>query len=818
MKPLNPVMAALLAASSAAVPPGMALAAEAAGTCSEQAWAEKSPVNAVACLIDKDSAARAEVGERFASFLKPELAKDDKALAGALAEAKKWAAEQPAGRVAELYFVMGPQADKELPSWVKADPLLAKTFKPGMKFSKRLVGALKDGKIAAADGVKAFLDAASAEAAKILNEAQTQKEITLSVGKNETTDVKAPPARKGSALDGAASGFEFADLYEKGAYVVKVYGPKDDGYRTLSFKMCTVKDDKNNLQNMIGIVDITDPSKPYATKYIPMTQEGDTTFSLRGGGRQYTLSAKTVDGAHRITLKRPGAEDGEGAATTSIEELAKLRASQAAEGGSIVIGEKEYYVLGQGGQKGSALFFPKELIDGAAGMKDPRYLRPVAMADLSRLDADGLTVPVQGKPDLGRIEGKPYHLEFDNALKIWRVTSGAGDPPAAPLKPAAAASRASDLTALASGGKEMEGDAQKFRAMGFRDADPGANDGFDPETEKLVRIMLNPQGKPCFVFHSGLGVKDNQFCPLEKQEKVRGLRGFEKYGVIEFENSTQYLSLDFFAKQVDKPSGIYAKNGMTGVTDIAIAIDILKREQYSDDDLAAIIKRCVPHMTNPYLISSDKTKREVYISIVSEAKTYRVWPTETEGEASGSNAGYENNKGPGTAVDLPYQGPVPPVGLSLGPDAIFPTKIAGDKSEDMSLQKTSQDGAAAVYLLDDPDSKEKKWFILVKGRKMDGAFYRSGPALLFSTNAEMNALPAVYELQGYPEAKVPNTAKLGLVIEPGGKKGVVSLYRYEKPAADGSNIQDKEKNTVGPVLWWGASRKEALRAGKSGRF
>lgn len=816
MKPLNLVMAALLAASSAAaVPPGTASAA----TCSEEAWAANSPVNAVACLIDKDSAARAEVGERFASFLKgeaflkPEMAKDEKALAGALAEAKAWAAEQPAGRVAELYFVMGPQAGGEPPSWVKADPLLAKTFKPDMKFSRRLAAALRDrdGKIAAADGVRDFLDVASVEAAKILNDSRTREEIALGVGKNEAAGVKVPPARKGSALDGAASGFEFADLYEKGAYVARVYGPKDDGYRTLSFKMCTVKDDKGGLQNMIGIVDITDPSKPYATKYIPMTQEGDTTFSLRGGGRQYTLSAKTVDGVHRITLKRPGSEDGEGTAATSIEDLARLRASQAAEGGSIVIGEKEYYVLGQGGQRGSALFFSKELIDGAAGMKDPRYLRPVAMADLSRLDADGLTVPVQGKPDMGRIEGKPYHLEFDNALKIWRVTSGAGDPPAAPLKTAAVASKASDLSGKAASGdgQPLEDVVQSLRKLGFRDPGPDANEGFDEETRKLVRIMVNPQaeGQPpyCFVFKPGL-VPNNQWCPSDETEKVLGIRGFGSYGVVEYESSKQYLSLDFFAKKTNKPSGIYDKSGMSEVADGAIAIDMLVHyEQYGDEQIAAIIGRIAPHVEGAYIISSNKAKGEIYIRNVPRKTTYRIWPD--EGVASGDNAGHEANKGPGTAVDL-----------SFGPDEVFPAKIAGDKSETMSLRKTSTDGAAAVYLFDDPESKEKKWFILVKGRKMDGSFYRSAPALLFSTNAEMNALPAAYELQGYPQAQVPNTAKLGLVIEPGGKKGVVSLYRYEKPAADGSNIRDKPDNTVGPVLWWGASRKEALKAGKSGRF
>ena len=241
----------------------------------------------------------------------------------------------------------------------------------------------------------------------------------------------APPAASGADTPARLSaGFAFDDLYRRGAKVARVYTPTDEGYRLLSMKIYTTKQGAGALQSMIGIVDITpdDPNTPSATKFVPLTQSETIDFALKSGGRQYTLSVSMNQGQHNLLLTRSRVKPGQGAAlSTNIEELARLRADQAAAGNLVTIGAGQFYTLGQGGAHGSILFFPKDAIDGRADIRDTRYLRPVAMGDVAKLDGDGLTVPMDGHPDIGTIGGGPHHLEYDGAA--WSVVPGPGDRP-----------------------------------------------------------------------------------------------------------------------------------------------------------------------------------------------------------------------------------------------------------------------------------------------------------------------------------------------------------------------------------------------------
>jgi hypothetical protein len=87
-----------------------------------------------------------------------------------------------------------------------------------------------------------------------------------------------------------------------------------------------------------------------------------------------------------------------------------------------LIDGEQYYVIGQGGGKGSLLFFPKEFLD-----RDPGGdAHPVLMGDVSQVLSDGSTAPIYGHPSLGNIYGKRYHLELGNE-GLWRVIPGPGD-------------------------------------------------------------------------------------------------------------------------------------------------------------------------------------------------------------------------------------------------------------------------------------------------------------------------------------------------------------------------------------------------------
>lgn len=224
-----------------------------------------------------------------------------------------------------------------------------------------------------------------------------------------------------------SSGFEFNDLYVEGAVVAGVYGPGDDGFRTLSVKVLSVPDGRGHIPNMVGIVDITDRGAPYGPQMFPMDQRDGERFSLHSGGRNYYFIVTQERGESRVVIKRPGSSDGGGGVvTTSMEELAMLRLDQIAQRATIDIGGRQYYVLGQGGLKGSLIFFSKDEVDGRRASREPQFIEPVAMAAVSEFVA-GRTRRVRGNPDMGRIDGVAYHLEFDEYRGSWRVVQGVGD-------------------------------------------------------------------------------------------------------------------------------------------------------------------------------------------------------------------------------------------------------------------------------------------------------------------------------------------------------------------------------------------------------
>lgn len=253
------------------------------------------------------------------------------------------------------------------------------------------------------------------------------------------SDVRAPAAptfapvsyaSEGSSTGGTA--FDFDGLYRRGAVVAYVWGPVDinSGYREISMKLYSIKQSDGSLLSMIGIVDITDPTHPYPPKLIPWYRDDPLHFQLKRGGREYVFRTWLENGLPMILFARQGAKDGEGGAlSTSLEELYRVRADEAADGGLVTIGARRFYTLGQGGSRGSVLFFSKETIDNRSGSADARELRPEAMADVSEVDENGATVPVRGMPNIGVIDGVAYHLERDASIGAWRVAPGNGDRP-----------------------------------------------------------------------------------------------------------------------------------------------------------------------------------------------------------------------------------------------------------------------------------------------------------------------------------------------------------------------------------------------------
>ena len=183
MKPLNPIMAVVLATAVGAMPP-MAFATGGTVTVPAGVPVDGDSQNSITRLTEllgnKDSAAVTDVGQRLAKFmLEPEDGASFVAAgvnAAALdAAAKAWTKEQPAGPLAVLYFVVGTGSIS--PSWVTSDSLLSKTLPPKRRVEGKLRKALErftqDAQIAPgaeADAAGAFLNVALAEAKKALDD------------------------------------------------------------------------------------------------------------------------------------------------------------------------------------------------------------------------------------------------------------------------------------------------------------------------------------------------------------------------------------------------------------------------------------------------------------------------------------------------------------------------------------------------------------------------------------------------------------------------------------------------------------------------
>lgn len=866
MKPLKPVMAALLAASSAAFAlPGIAFADDAAHA---QAVKDKDLlVPRYIDVIGRTPEARKGVGERLAKFVQGRepgkqyltdgLLKDEKLLKSVLAVVKKWPEENKdkPGKVAKLYYVIGPEG-ADLPKWSPAE---AKgKFKPGLEWSGRLAEALKSAgwsdkkqvaQTDAANAIVAFLNDAADWAQKVLDDARTKEEGAGSVDRNDTTGAVVPTTggpRK-NPLDASGAGFGFDDLYRTGAVTGKVYGPKDDGFRELSMKIYTVRNDDGTMQNMIGIVDITDPAAPYLPKYVPITAAGDQSITLRDGGRAYTVNI--TNGV--VTVSRPDAKPGDGGAglpPTSLGDLFKMRADQARASGTVRIpenGGQEYYVTGQADRigplaRGEVLFFPKDALDNPTG--DPRLLRPAAVAPVVMVDKDGVTVPVNWRPDLGSlpvgynedgtVKTAPFRLVFDARAKMWKVQAGAGDVDPATKKPAAAPSAPANpanpagptpsadgtTTPDTSGATTLDQVIALAKQGGWSENDE-LNAAFDAETKAKLHIMAGTsEGKPAFAvfFDPSMGVKGNQFAfaTVIGDQPLKKVRGLSHYVIMEYPKQAQYFDYRTFAKYVSgdksaQPAYSWQETpGIQGVDDVDVALDMV-RNNYKNVDpklegtVRARVKKYAPN--GGYRLSG---------SAVTLGMTYgndasrEIWPKDlVKNPGTGNNDGMTEQKGPGTVYTL-----------AGGQDVGFPeTMSEGGWKREQVDEKTG----IALYSGEDTglDSKGKatqykRWAFMVRFKRDKDKPSRSRLITVFGEKGDNAYLakPADLHMQGLADQEMGDTSILRMFINSTEAEGAISAYRT--PASPG-NAKDPARNCVGPVLWWGMTKTQAEDACKT---
>ncbi|MBI3564275.1 MAG: hypothetical protein HY079_03655 [Elusimicrobia bacterium] len=845
MKPLNPVMAALLAAASATfASPGLAHAAKARPP-KTPAGATRAPaadclkalddagtdsVNALTCLVEKKPEARRDIGERLASLLQgkdpgrqyvaDDLLKDETLMKGVLAVAREWPeknAKTPA-KVAVLYFVVGPET-AELPAWAQVAALKTK-FKPKMLWSDRFAEMMtsrhwSDAKQIkpsdAANSAVAFLEDAAAQAKAVLDDPRTKKAVEDSIAANETTGTVAPTVSGDGAprnpLDGTGSGFGFEDLYVTGAEVRDVYGAKDDGFRRISMKIYSSRDANGNPINRIGIVDITpgDRDTPTGVRYLDISHTSKQTITFREGGRPYTVEVKPNGD---VSLAREGM-DGGATMTTTIQTLMDDRNRQIMASGTVKIPEKDgrtYYVLGQGGAKGSVMFFPADDVRA-----DPHgEAHPALMGDISQVIGDGSTAPVSGKPDLGKLRnGDGYHLEYDERTHGWAVKPGPGDPPPTAKKdePAAKPGQTPGGTTAPGGAADastLEQAIALAKASGWVESDE-LNSGFSPEARAKIRLMTSDNaGKTGFnaVFDPSMKVPGNQSPIIIPSMELKNVRGLGDLVILTFPTMSQYYDYNAFAKflvgdKTAQPRYIWtAESGVQDADSVELMLDMFAHHYPKvDPKLEGTVRQRIAKYapSGGYHLSGKPVRVNLK---VGDDVTREIWPRDIpKPSETGSNAGLTQQKGPGTVYTLaggPDNGPFP-ASVSDGNW----TRAQADEKSGIALysgEETSLDGKGGSI-------QRKRWAIMVRYQK-DSGTSRSKLITIFGEGADPDyfAKPKDLNMAGLAGQKLGDTAVLRMFTDSSDEGGGVAAYRNPSSAA---NARDPKANCVGPVLWWG---------------
>lgn len=839
MKPLNPIMAVLVIASVGASPL-RTLAADGAAAAPVAATEDKNPVNAMAKIFAENPAARKDAGLRLAEFLlQPDSAGksfvgdgvDRKALE---AVAREWGETSGGpGTVAVLYFVAGPGAT--VPGWATRDPLLAKTFTSGMKWEGRLRIALADwtaksqiSKTQEKSQVTAFLIDAAAKASTVFDDRRTKEEIDLSIAGNDNSAPVVPDTTRspGTRLDGASRQYTIDDLYRDGAVVVNVAGPGDANSRTISMKIYTKRMPDGSMRNEIGIFDITDTNDIFGQRF-PI-DSGNKSFVLDDrtpGHKKYELSfgAADKDGNRTITFARPGA--GGAPLKTDVSDLFKKRAEQAAGMGNIVrVGGQEFYTLPQGGARSSLALFPKNLID-SRGTGDPRDLVPMLCAEVGKRGSDGRNEHLGGKPPLGKVGDKEFHVEFNKALGVWEVKEGPGDPPPAPPTNPGGTNPGGTNPGETNpgGGAPTEGEMPIADLEALLLKSPGCKKNPD-DTKDLAPSLKGKYG--IIACHNDVdGLQQIVLVPKSatapgqqlKYGNVEGFkllraRFFDHYLVLQFDKQVQYLDLLKQGKDGDGKdngfalSGFVAEKNATKFSDAGAFVDAIRNyvPGVPAGAFTEVPKRVAASVgSKAYNLSGAFANNVFVVTITSAGDTFMIWPElKRPGAAPDATPNpYTSLSGPANAMD----------GAVSSVDDTFRDKIDLADSRQAKAVKIQADIALyeSVDLNDKPEPK--KYYVTFRYKALDPTEAKVFRQKHFEVFNSSNPYPgAALQMQGLTGAPaVDDRVASGYKFVSGSTKerGVLAVFQNKQVSA--ANAKKGAANCVGPVLWWGLKDRDA---------
>lgn len=888
MTPRNPLMAAVLAAALGLNSPGLSYAdptpppqPPSAPACPPNPR-ETNSLNALAAILQcegADGPAKKDVGNRLVAFVLmtdaqgplfvtnallatiPAEKRTPAAIEAAVSAAaagdpatfayyeaiRKWARDATPSEVAELYVVMGDAAP---PAWVTAHNLLKNSIKAhsGPEDSRAgfipgLTRRWRDGaqgKIGLqggrqVDDTRAFLFAAAADARGILNNRRTRDELRLSVETNERAPVVTAGPRRLTVAPGLAPGsnYTYNDYYRAGGVggTLTGAGQLPDGSRgqvqaPYYMKLETQRDADGNMSTHIAIYDNSE--EPCYIRRVPITSRGEVPV-VHGAGR-WPLTLKIQNGENgdlSISLSRAGDAAG-GSINTSASELGRARYDHAIEKATLAdgsvnvvrIGDQDYVVSRQGsGTNETALFFPANL-DSA----DWRQLRPRAAAIVGVPGSDGDFRTATGKPDLGVVNGSPFHLELENGQ--WVVKPGRGDPPpgstpaptntgAGTPPPGSTADRVSALTGQTEGWTD---DAQ-------------ANAGLDQATKTAGYRIQSRAGANNQKEYNIIAPPNFLANGTRSYAGVSNLRGVGHYVVYELPGGAAYQDLlvkatqtdgqgtaheDFatvvqFDRQNRRAASVTAQQGESPrwLGDEIILVDVLKSFLGFTEQQAATAAQNTRTFRGSakYVIygatgANGSAPGSVVLAKEPDVRaTSAVYPTIQAAPSTDNPATAPGTTG--TVLDL---------AAGEGNDEAFRNEVGLPNSGNAVLRKSGpqQNPTAALYERTTQPSpgnpNEPRWYVMIKYREA-----RTPPG-----TAKTGLLPV---FQGHD---APDLAAIGLEGNTTHPDSGISIRTGAKLAMiQGSNqsrggwvlLKDgtapTPQNCLGAVLWWGSGVTKA---------
>jgi hypothetical protein len=709
-----------------------------------------------------------------------------------------------------------------------------------------------------------FLTFATDRSQLIFSQTRTQGEVVGDVIRREDKPGIPTPAAGGTVLPGNPSPTSFDRFFKNGGTdPLNVFQKGDTYSRTIVLKIATVRDG-DYLSEELRIYDITDRGDVVMQTFPIGNRPDSRTFVLddRPGVKpvQYKLEMKPDStGAVAITFGRPDSKKGQGLIETSVDDLRRRLSLQAQNDGTEMdIGGQKYYVLGQSGDTVDKLFFPASIKDNQ-GDPDTSKLRPTNMATVSFLDAKGRQVNITDKkPDIGVIAGQPYHLEWvaqPDSTKAgypgkFKVAEGKGDlyqPPAPPKVDSKEGGKEGGKEGEKEGGKGGNGgngadgsDPAQYEKMiveqGYyklnTDASAGAPEGkfriysITPQGEEWLKSQRDPEKafarRHVLVIPSANRVLNVPFSSNFYQAKtftaktMRVLDG--KFLVSESDAGFLYMDINkvYPDRKTEEDLEGFVQVGEVGlnggefsklsVTEYGVLDDAMRVAGFTDEQRKVAMANALKVLGEAKAYTLSGTKAVLTATMEGVSKNF--WP-EIKDAPAASGDGKHEGVAKGNAFDL-----------SFGKFDGFP-KQPSYESHSLKAVVTTDD--AVMYENDvDPAkaTKEdpKRWYVMV-ALKNQSKKVRTGYIAVFGKGTDdLPPLPSSYNVGGLMDNAsdqdlTTSGAQIKLLTNTDRSKGayVVTTTAAEQP-------RDAKANCVGPIVWWGMARPDAVKACQKGEL